>query len=47
MGRKFGFGEFELKITLNRKDGEINKKNIIEPAENGFILIKFEREEKK
>ena len=43
MGRKFGFGEFELKITLNGKDGKINKKNIVEPATDGFILIKFER----
>ena len=44
MGRKFGFGEFELKITLNGKDGKINKKNIVEPAVDGFIQIKFERE---
>ena len=46
MGRKFGSGKFELTINLKQKDGEINKNIKIEPPENGFYQIKFERAKK-
>jgi hypothetical protein len=44
LGKKFGSGEFELKIFLKKKDGEINKEATIETIDNGFRLIKLKRE---
>ena len=49
-GRKFGSGNFIKKIYLdkfNKKNGEINKNVIVEPPENGYIKIKFERNKKE
>ena len=49
-GRKFGSGNFIKKIYLdkfNKKNGEINKNVIVEPPENGYIKIKFERTKKE
>ena len=44
LGKKFGSGEFELKIFLKKKDGEITKDVSIENVDNGFRLIKLKRE---
>ena len=49
MGRKFSSGEFELKIHLKGKDGDIyneENKRKFEDLGNGFFMIKFERIEK-
>lgn len=49
MGRKFSSGEFELKINLKGKDGDIHNeenKGKFEDLENGYFIIKFERLEK-
>ena len=47
MGKKFGSGDFELKILLKNKDGDITNKIILEPPKNdGFYRIKIERENK-
>ena len=47
MGKKFGSGDFELKIFLKNKDGDITNKIILEPPKNdGFYRIKIERENK-
>ena len=43
MGRKFSSGDFELKIILRGKDGDITKRKKIENLNNGFILIKIEK----
>ena len=45
MGRKFGSGDFELKITLKGKDGNISDKVEVEKPINGFYLIKIERQQ--
>ena len=46
MGRKFSSGEFELKITLKGRDGDIyndeNKREFVD-LKNGFFMIKFDR----
>ena len=45
LGRNFGSGEFELKIPLKGKDGDLNGKiDKIEELKNGFYLFKFERD---
>ena len=45
LGKKFGSGEFLLKIVLKNKDGDISKnKIIVEGPKNGFYLIKIEKE---
>ena len=47
LGKKFGSGDFELKILLKNKDGDITNKIILEPPKNdGFYRIKIERENK-
>ena len=43
MGRKFSSGDFELKIILKGKDGDITKRKKIENLNNGYILIKIEK----
>lgn len=43
MGRKFGSGEFELKITLKGKNGYIKKIGEIKDPIDGFYEIRFER----
>ena len=43
MGRKFGAGDFELKIILKGKDGDITKKSEIETLGNGFIVVKIQK----
>jgi len=43
MGRKFGAGDFELKILLKDKDGDITKKSEIETLGNGFIVVKIQK----
>ena len=47
LGKKFGSGDFMLKIILKNKDGDISKSQIIvEGPNNGFYLIKIEKEKK-
>ena len=43
MGRKFGYGEFELKIILKGKKGYIRKNIEIKKPVDGFLEITFER----
>ena len=43
MGRKFGAGDFELKILLKDKDGDITKKSKIETLGNGFIVVNSQK----
>ena len=45
MGGKFGSGDFELKITLKGKDGNISDKVDVEKPYNEFYLIKIERQQ--
>ena len=45
LGKKFGSGEFELKIYLRNKDGDITKDYTKENIDNGFCLIKLKRED--
>ena len=46
LGKKFGSGDFELKILLKGNDGDITNNIILEPQINGFYRIKIEREKK-
>ncbi len=47
LGKKFGSGDFMLKIILKNKDGDITKsKIIVEGPKDGFYLIKIEKEKK-
>ena len=41
MGRKFGYGEFELKIILKGKKGYIRKNIEIKKPVDGFLEITF------
>lgn len=43
MGRKFGYGEFELKIILKGKNGDIRKNIEIKKPVDGFFEITFEK----
>ena len=43
MGKKFGSGNFELKIILKGKEGEINPKYKVLAPNNGFYLILIEK----
>ena len=45
MGRNFGSGDFELKIPLKGRDGDITGKvESIKDLKNGFYLINLERD---
>ena len=43
MGRKFGSGDFELKIILKGKNGNIKKVGEIKDTFDRFYEIRFER----
>ena len=46
LGKKFGSGDFELKIVLKNSDADITNNITLEPPIDGFYRIRIEREKK-
>ena len=46
LGKKFGSGDFELKILLKGSDGDVTNNITLEPPIDGFYRIRIEREKK-